>query len=383
MGAVDFPTVEVREGALRLLVPPGYSPRGPGRRGAMPFYNPSMAIARDMSVLVQERVAPRKFGDVLAATGALGLRVAKEAAPPEVLLCDHNPRAVALVEANAKLNELADVRIVHEDARALMATEVFDSLELDPYGSPVPFVDAALPAVRSHGILACSATDTALLMGARVRACRRRYQAEPLRCPFAPELALRVLLGFLARSAAKVDVGVEPILAYAAEHFVKVYVRATRGAARADAALGRLVFAQWDPFTGHRSLIPEVPRGNRWAGPLWGGPLGEAPLVSSLAPRDYMGAGTKRLVEFLRGETALPPLYYTTDELASLLRTSPPPLQAVLDALAAQGIPAARTHLHPRGIRSAGTTAEIVSVFDGLARLRRAKGHGQVPPGEA
>jgi tRNA (guanine26-N2/guanine27-N2)-dimethyltransferase len=348
----------------------------------MPFYNPSMAIARDMSVLVQERVAPRKFGDVLAATGALGLRVAREAAPPEVLLCDHNPRAVALIKANASLNELAKVRILHEDARALMATEIFDSLELDPYGSPVPFVDAALPAVRSRGILGCTATDTALLMGARAQACRRRYQAEPLRCPFAPELGLRILLAFLARSAAKVDVGVEPILAYAAEHFLKVYVRATRGASRADAALGRLVFVQWDPVTGHRSLIPELPRGTQWAGPLWGGPLGEASLLSSLAPRDYMGAHTGRLLEFLRGEIALPPLYYTTDELARLLRTSPPPLQAVLDALAAQGIPAARTHLHPRGIRLAGTTADILSVFRGLTDLGRPKGHGEVPPGE-
>ena len=45
---------------------------------------------------------------------------------------------------------------------------------VDPFGSPVPFIQSAIRGCRRKGILAITATDTAPLAGAHAPKCRRR-----------------------------------------------------------------------------------------------------------------------------------------------------------------------------------------------------------------
>src|SRR2546427_13029554 len=92
----DFPTRSVHEGEVDLLVPDVERRAGPGTRSALPFYNPAMAVARDLSVIVARTLAaghPRVL-DGLAAAGALGLRIAREdATNVEGVLNHKNPLA--------------------------------------------------------------------------------------------------------------------------------------------------------------------------------------------------------------------------------------------------------------------------------------------------
>src|SRR3972149_4888886 len=61
--ALGFPTRRVREGLVELLVPDVPQGPGPGTRSALPFYNPAMAVARDVSVVVAGgRRRPRPAG---------------------------------------------------------------------------------------------------------------------------------------------------------------------------------------------------------------------------------------------------------------------------------------------------------------------------------
>ncbi len=59
-----FPTMEVAEGAARLLVPDVPRRKGPGTKGPWPFYNPTMLVNRDLSVLVL-RAWPTPLREVL------------------------------------------------------------------------------------------------------------------------------------------------------------------------------------------------------------------------------------------------------------------------------------------------------------------------------
>lgn len=83
----------------------------------------------------------------------------------------------------------------------------FDFLDLDPFGSPVEFLDTALRSVRRNGVLAVTATDTGVLCGAYRNACLRKYLAEPIRGPLCHEAGLRILIGTVVRYAAKYDLG--------------------------------------------------------------------------------------------------------------------------------------------------------------------------------
>src|SRR3989442_2421734 len=95
----DFPVRSVREGLVDLLVPDVERRAGPGTRSPLPFFNPGMAVGRDLSVLVASRLLPRggRVLDGLTATGALGLRMAKEAGPEvQGRLNGQNPPGVPL-----------------------------------------------------------------------------------------------------------------------------------------------------------------------------------------------------------------------------------------------------------------------------------------------
>ena len=100
---------KIREGNTRLLV---YKSERVSAKLPV-FYNPRMEINRNLtvcavSVFKKNYAKPLKFCDALAASGAMGLRVAKEAlrAEDEVILNDKSPRAVELIKKNAELNAL-------------------------------------------------------------------------------------------------------------------------------------------------------------------------------------------------------------------------------------------------------------------------------------
>ncbi len=116
-------------------------------------------------------------------------------------------RAAEVIERNLALNGIDKGKARNEDLRCLLAKETFDYIDLDPFGTPVPYLHAAFHGLRRNGILAITATDTAPLAGTHAKKCLRRYQARPCRCVFGHEVGLRILIGYVARQAAMFDRG--------------------------------------------------------------------------------------------------------------------------------------------------------------------------------
>jgi len=210
-----------------------------------------------------------------------------------------------------------------------------------------------------RGYLGVTATDKAPLSGVYPKACFRKYLGRPIRTEYSPEVGLRILIGFCVRSAAKHELGANPLVSFSCQHYFRIYLRMEQGANKADEALKNIGYVCHDKATGERlcseSPIPEYLN----AGPLWMGPLLDERTVSELKSRPYIDESVRKMVEIWKEEVRAPPLYYTTDELAKMLKISPPPLGDLIEKLRAQGHFASRTHFIPTGLKTNATMKEL------------------------
>jgi tRNA (guanine26-N2/guanine27-N2)-dimethyltransferase len=304
----------------------------------------AVAFARAWSV-----AAPRgRTGwEAAAATGVRGLRLLNESgAFDRFTLTEANDEAAQLLARNAARYPGASAE--HRDGRIPPGAAPFDYVDIDPYGTPAPFVASALAALADGGVLALTATDMMVLAGVQKGACERRYGARPIRGRLGPEGGLRILLAYLAREARTRQRVVRPLLAYVRDHHVRAYVEvhAASGATVSD-PVGTIDPATW---TGPR-LGDGGPFGPLWLGPLFDGNLVRALAVPATAA---VPTETSRFLSRLREETdADHPFYYESNRLARDLGLSRPPAVAALFAgLRGQGFHAARTHARPEGFRT-------------------------------
>jgi len=382
MEGLGFETEEVVEGSARLLVPRLESYRA-GPREYIPsrapvFYNPLMKGARDVAVgLLQIHAAMRgrglRYGEPFAGVGVRGVRAALEVhGLDEVLMADIDPRAVRLTQTNIERNNVgrvADVGLSEADLfdiRHSAPGERFDYLDIDPFGSPAPYIDAAVQAVSNRGVLAFTATDMAALCGRHSWAGLRRYGGLPIRTPFPKEFGVRLLLYAVVASAAKQGMGAKPILAYTERHYARGYVLLARGVSRANEALRIVGLLQacsrahyWNGVP-RRSLglqrCPVCDSNLLVGGPIWLGPLYDQDWLRSImerteAAKDF-SPETRRLLQTLSKEETGIVGHHNLDEDASALGRPPPKKEDVILALRKMGYKASQTCFSPRGVRS-------------------------------
>jgi tRNA (guanine26-N2/guanine27-N2)-dimethyltransferase len=363
---------KIKEGTTPLFVPQKTlsHTRGPSTSRTSVFFNPVMEFSRDVSILVlREFVGKRKLSllDGLAATGARGVRIANEVKGNfQVVLNDHNPKAVEVIEKNITQNALENCRVENKKMNTLTSLEDFDYIDIDPFGSPVQFIDSSLQAMRKNGMLAVTATDTAPLCGSAPKACLRRYDARSIKTSYSKEIGARILAGYCVRLAAKYEIALKPILTFFSDHYIRIHFTLDKGAKKTDNILREIGYITYDPKTGHRLKIVGFPGElgkAKIAGPLWKGPLHERSFVENMKLDDSMGA-FRRLSKFREvwiEEADMPPFFYDQNEIASLTKTQPLSLTDMLQGLEEQGFLASKTHFSPTGFK---TDADIKEISD-------------------
>lgn len=389
--AVGGHAVPVREGATELDLDADASHAGPGTRDReRPFYNPAMQTNRDLSVRLVQAWATRRgrqldVADVLAGAGARSLRLANEVDADIVVHAnDGDPNAIAAIEAGRQRLGTGPERLTttHGAAHSFLAGRRFDVIDIDPYGSPMPFLDGAMNAVRHDGLVCITATDTAALSGTYPRVCRRRYGAwHGLHAqPWRAEVGLRILAGAAIRSAGRFDRAATPVLSISRGHWMRVVLHVTESRKAADALARGLGIAVSDHGLGRmaatdghgeaRVLEPdEAARRGDWAGPVWTGALHDRPLLDAMAGMDgAVHARTERFLQVAQDEAAAPPFWLHMGRIRAHLHADPPRMGLLKDALAAAGHAAAPTHMDPEGIR---TDAGWAAVSDALAAAKQ------------
>ena len=368
--AVSPAWVRAREGGSDLYLPRERraAQRGPAARSPV-FYNPAMALSRDLTIAVvtayaKERGYPLRAWDALSATGVRAVRLLRETrAIREILCTELHPEALQILRANARDWGGDSMVVEARDARSPPPQAPFDLVDLDPYGTPAPFLEAALRSLSPGGLLAVTATDMAVLAGPERAACERRYGARPLRTYLCREAGLRILLGAVRREALRWGQRADPILSYAHDYYVRAFLRILPAQGE-DAFPLRSI-----PFEGYEG--PPLPLSAR-GGPLWTGPLWDARFLEGVQPAETSAdlKGATRLLEILREESGVPALFhYEIGEEAKRLHLSrPPPREAVLEALRRAGRKSARTHVTPSGWRTEAPPEEVARILQGLDR---------------
>jgi len=365
----------VREGGVVLRVPE----QPDAGAGAPVFFNPAMALNRDVTVAVlrafrEREPAAETYVDANTASGVRAVRAAADGWT--VTGVDVNDEAVALARANLRANDLSG-RVRARDANVELHRHRYDVVDLDPFGTPVPFVDAAVRSARR--LLCVTATDTAPLCGAHFAAGVRRYDAVPRNTEYHREMGLRVLLSALVRTAARHDVGLVPWCSHATRHYVRTYLAVDRGASPADAAREELGFLHHCQDCLYRTV--EVDRlshppgtcpacgGGRvvTAGPLWLGPIRDRGFVAEvrghLTDELTERPAADRLLRRLEAELDVP---HHFDQHVLCKRWGRPagPMDDFLAALEAAGYRASRTHYSGTSFK---TDAPVAAVREATA----------------
>ena len=326
----------IREGKARIYAP-NVNPKGPGRVEGV-FYNRAMVFNRDTTIFILHNLNLKTALDGLAATGVRGIRIALENGV-DVTTNDWSPEAVRVIERNAGMNSV-DIRITQRNVNSLLAEERFDYADIDPFGSPVPFIDMALLSAKVLGI---TATDTATL-GGRNRRVERRYLSD-LSSPqeYVHELGVRNLLGYVGRMAARMDRGIKPILSVWHGHFYRIYVRILKGSGRA------------------KSTLESIGR-SAYGGPIWLGELHDFSFLSnSKIPELPMGDKLSKMLEIWREERGF--LFYHIPTLASEMKVSTPPMAKIILSLREMGFHASRTQFSQQGIRTDAPLSALRSIL--------------------
>ncbi len=371
----NFSTRRILEGTTKVWVPKVSSTKGPKTKKVDVFYNPTMEFNRDVSVIFIKHFIKKKQKEILdglAATGIRGIRFANELVGNfSVTVNDANPIACKLIKRNIRANNLKNVTASNKKLNALLAERWYDYIGIDPFGSPIPFLSAALQSIKNKGIVAITATDTAPLCGTYPKACRRRYQAVPLKTSYCHEIGLRILIGYVAREAAKYDLAIKPLLSHYTDHYFRTYVMVEKGAKKTDQCLEKVGFIVHKQ-NGFREVIKEIKENGITAGPLWIDLLFDKIYLENL--KIDIPLGTKRrlerTLEIWKEEAVAPPLYYASDEIAKALKLSPPPLQIIIQKLRDEGYKATRTHFAPAAFKTDADIEVIKKVFKNNFKMR-------------
>jgi tRNA (guanine26-N2/guanine27-N2)-dimethyltransferase len=393
---IDFPTEIVKEGKINISVPKLKafikSPSDYAPSKAPVFYNPVMELNRDLAVLAlqtYQRTVNHEISvcEPLASCGIRGIRFATEVkGVQKVLINDINEKASELARYNVQMNGLSKrVTVKNEDANFLLAhygapRKRFDAIDIDPFGSPVPYLDSAIRALRNGGLLALTATDMAPLCGVHPKACIRKYGGKPLRTEYCHELAVRLLAGCLATTAAKHDIGISVVFSHSTNHYIRIYATTKYGAKKADESIKNMGYILHCFNCFHRETTKELftiehsgkcsECGSKMstAGPLW---------LDKIVDRDFCNLMEKeaerrvlknkgkiwKMLTLIKSETETPITYYVVDKLCDALNIPVPSVKRLVDALRKENFQASLTHFNQKGIRTNGPAMKIKQIL--------------------
>lgn len=279
----------------------------------------------------------------------------------------------------------------------------WDVIDLDPYGSAAPFLDAAIQSIANGGLLNVTCTDMAALGGSHPETCFGRYGCMPLtRSGYLQELALRILLHTLATTAARYGRSIRPLLSVGMDFYVRVFVEVQddkAGVQDLSLMVGNVYQSTQCPsfylgrsgqMGGKKNNVYQPGRlplcgkceetGGflKVGGPLWMGPLHDhemlkqgmerlkaTPNGSSRPDTQYL-ATKDRLRGLLRScYEELPdcPLFYRLPDLSQCLHLSTPPLVDIQSALVNAGYRVSGYHKDPVAIK---TNAPVKVLWDVL-----------------
>ncbi len=326
------------------------------------FYNPVMSFNRDISILLLNSISKNnlQIADPLAASGIRSIRFLKELKKGKIkriFVNDGSRDAVKSIKENLKLNKINNknkkIEIKNEDANLfLLNSSGFDYIDIDPFGTPNPFLDSACKRLAREGILAVTATDTSALCGSSPNACIRKYWAVPKRDAIMHETGLRILIRKIQLVAAQYDKALTPILSYSKEHYMRVFLKNEKGKNKVNEILKS--HGRFDE-----------------AGPMWLGRLWDKSLASTIygsALKNKVFNKDNELINFLKiikEESKINTVgFYDIHDICKKNKIKNLPKKDVfIEKIKRRGYDASDTIFKGHGIRSSIRFPELIKIL--------------------
>ena len=302
--------------------------------------------------------------DALSATGLRALRYASEIPFSTCVVAnDLSPSAIQSMKTNVEYNGLGEkIRPNIGDARAYMYNcqdssstnnqgnriGKFDVIDLDPYGTAAPFLDAAVQGVKDGGLLCVTCTDAGVwASNGYPEKSFALYGGVPIKGGHSHEGGLRLILHALATSGAKYGLAIEPLLSLSIDFYARVFVRVHRSPAEVKFTAGNMMLVYncdsgcgaWEtqPLSATKQKLDK--KGN----PFYHYGFAQGPTASPLCSQcgikthlaGPMWAGPLHNPQFIQKILAMLPgadkeIYQTTDRIEGMLTTA---LEEDLDLL--------------------------------------------------
>jgi len=425
----------VLEGKTFMYLDPGYFENfsGPSaKKSEKVFYNAAMEGSRTRSVILMKNIIESGFlgeAEIYAIDGlaASGLRArrwlnelpAEIAERLRVTICDLNEESLDLAMKNHLKFPPIHGKGVLTPRKGDLRTAILDQgwhwVDIDPFGSPMPFLDTAIQSLAKKAVLEVSATDTAALTGSSKTALMRRYGARVRTDGLAHDSGMRVLLACIARCAAKHDRSILPILSIWDSHHLRVSIKVRKSVeisnkleeklgwrvanpsleeVEASMKLGLLPKSSTDYLPMHCFLPLSYPisrEDNRVSGPLWVAQIGDCEVMSRFTAEevrklcvkefhpDFVFSGWDekdfqlkerrifRSIRYIDEESQVidgESLILTDDLASSQKKGSPPSPNKMIKLIKEKGFKAARSHYSKPSFRTNAPWDVIIEALE-------------------
>ncbi len=359
--------MEVEEGKAHIEVMEGV------------FYNPKMKGLRDISIAYLNVANSNKTAlmlDATPATGVRGIRYALEAGFGNVTFVEINENAYDNIVRNLNKNNMTNAAAYNKSIQEFANTYegAFDFIDLDPFGSPAPHIHDLLKVSKDNSVIMITATDTAVLCGAHTNACMKLYFSVPMHNELCHESGLRILACFVAREAAQFNFGIEVELAIANMHYMRIFVRLKRGAAKAVESIKKCGFASYcnkchnvlykKGILGIENKCDYCGNSMLVYGPLWLGSLKNEDILERMLKQDLHN-DERKLLSIIHNEIDFP-FFFSVPKLTKYLKLGAVSVTNVANALAAEGYKVSKTHVDSSGIKTDAKIGDIIKVIEGL-----------------
>ena len=392
---------EIKEGEVTLLVPSqALAQNEPPKYPA--FFNTAAKFNRDVSILIYRNYIDQSrknisFVDSMCGLGARGVRVGKEIPQiQKVVFNDFNMLSAQTAKVNTMINNIYHKSnfCTSEICSFLSTNANFDNratiIDLDPFGTPAPFLDCILRAVENDGMISITATDTAVLQGVYPRVCYRKYYGIPLRTSYSLEIGTRLLLSCTALVASRHDLYIHPIFAHSYRNYIRIYCKVSKSNYLANKISDKLGYVLHCFECGYRGLMKKNPseiecplcqKKMRLGGPLWISHIFNKNLIFKILAENLETEARmiqksnivkqnknpiKRFFEIALRELDHIPFHYNSDEFGKFMKNSTHPLPKIIDKLILDGYDASPTLFSSTGFKTEACLREIKSSLSNL-----------------
>ena len=339
------------------------------------FYNPVMASNRNISILLLNSISNKKMNIALplAGSGIRSIRFVKELKRGKInhlFVNDIKESFPSYFQNTLKNNNLTkteqnNISIFSSDANVFLFNQInnpnkpakycgfFDYIDIDPFGSPNPYLAAAVARISRGGIIAVTATDTAALTGTYPKVTKRKYWARSLKNYMMHEIGLRILIRKVQLQGVQFDKALIPILSYHKGHYFRTFFRYDKGKVKCDELLKEHQYFLYCPkclkfeASNYNNKKCSCKKRFDYAGPLWVGKLFDTKLVAKMAKTNTFSEEQKFL-DTLKEEAKIQQCgFYDMHKIAKKSKKDPTKLQEYLNKY--KGV---RTHFSPTGFKT-------------------------------